>query len=122
LHSKSHSHQSQLLSLYGHASEMLLPLHPLKIYTDGSCFNVGQPNTCAGSGVFFSNPFHPLNTFACVSRNQTNNRGELLVVLIAIQKSHPRHCLKIFSDSEYAIHSIVYHAPKESQFNWTCVN
>ncbi|KAJ3879891.1 ribonuclease H-like domain-containing protein, partial [Lentinula edodes] len=95
---------------------------PLKIYTDGSCANVGQPNARAGSGVFFGNPSHSLNTMARVTGKQTNNRGELLAVLIAIQKSHTKRRLEIFSDSEYAIRAIVYRAPKEAQSNWTCTN
>ncbi|KAJ3804085.1 ribonuclease H-like domain-containing protein, partial [Lentinula aff. lateritia] len=95
---------------------------PLKIYTDGSCSNVGQPNACSGSGVFFGNPLHPLNTTARVTGKQTNNRGELLAVLIAIQKSHSKRRVEIYSDSEYAIRSIVYCAPKEAQSNWSCTN
>ncbi|KAJ3902717.1 hypothetical protein F5879DRAFT_773221, partial [Lentinula edodes] len=83
----------------------------LKIYTDRSCSNVGQPNAHAGSGVFFGNSSHSLNTIAHVTGKQTNNHGKLLAVLIAIQKSHTRRCLKIFLDSEYAVHAIVYHAP-----------
>ncbi|KAJ4487022.1 ribonuclease H-like domain-containing protein, partial [Lentinula edodes] len=75
-----------------------------------------------GSGIFFGNPSHPLNTAARVTGTQTNNRGELLAVLIAIQKSHSKCCLAIYSDSEYTIRSIVYHAPKEAQSNWTCAN
>ncbi|KAJ3846066.1 ribonuclease H-like domain-containing protein, partial [Lentinula lateritia] len=77
----------------------------------------GQPNARAGAGVFFGNPYHPLNTTAHVTGKQTNNRGKLLAVLIAIQKSHSKRHLEIFSDSEYAIH-----APNEAQSNWTCTN
>ncbi|KAJ4474644.1 ribonuclease H-like domain-containing protein, partial [Lentinula edodes] len=92
------------------------------IYTDGSCSNVGQPNASAGSGVFFGNPSHPLNTAARVTGTQTNNHGELLAVLIAIQKSHSRRRTEIYSDSKYTIRSIVYRTPKEAQSNWTCAN
>ncbi|KAJ3898252.1 ribonuclease H-like domain-containing protein [Lentinula edodes] len=122
LHSEPPSLTSQLLTLYGHASSTLVPLPPLKIYTDGSCTNVGQPNASAGSGVFFGNSSHPLNTAARVTGTQTNNRGELLAVLIAIQKSHSKRRIEIYSDSEYTIRSIVYRAPKEAQSNWTCAN
>ncbi|KAJ4474703.1 ribonuclease H-like domain-containing protein, partial [Lentinula edodes] len=122
LHSEPRSHVSQLLGLYGHASHTLLPFPPLKIYTDGSCCNVGQPHARSGSGVFFGNPTHPLNTAARVTGKQTNNRGELVAVLIALQKAHSKRRVEIFSDSEYAIRSIVYRAPKEAQANWTCTN
>ncbi|KAJ3807300.1 hypothetical protein EV368DRAFT_42292, partial [Lentinula lateritia] len=90
----------------------------LKIHTDGSCLNVGQPNACSGSSIFFGNHSHPLNTAVCVTGAQTNNHSELLAVLIAIQKTHCKCHLEIHSNSQYTICSIVYHTPKEVQSNW----
>ncbi|KAJ3717884.1 ribonuclease H-like domain-containing protein, partial [Lentinula raphanica] len=94
----------------------------LKVYTDGSCLNNSRADARAGAGVYFGNPGHPLNSSAQVSGMQTNNRGELYVILIALQSVSLRRSLELYSDSEYAIRRIVYRSPKEAQSNWSCPN
>ncbi|KAJ3768667.1 ribonuclease H-like domain-containing protein, partial [Lentinula raphanica] len=110
------------LKLFGHATSEHIIRAPLKTYTDGSCLNNSQPNARAGAGVYFGNPRHPSNIAARVTGSQTNNRGELYAILVLLQKVPLMRSLEIYSDSEYAIRSIVYRAPTESQANWTCSN
>ncbi|KAF6753392.1 ribonuclease H-like protein [Ephemerocybe angulata] len=80
-------------------------------YTDGSCHNNGTDSAQCGSGVWYGerdernkatrigNP-HP----------QTNNTGELVAVLLAIQNNKNTKRLVISSDSQYTINAITSRA------------
>ncbi|KAJ6583795.1 ribonuclease H-like domain-containing protein, partial [Mycena sp. CBHHK59/15] len=91
------------------------------VYTDGSCFDNGSPSARAGAGVYFG-PGNPRNCSLRVSGSQTNNRGELLAILYALSVVRPFKAVKIFTDSEYCIQSIVYWAVKNDQNGWKCAN
>jgi len=70
------------------------------VYTDGSCFNNGQPNAAAGAGVYFGDS-DPRNLAEEVPGDQTNNRGEAYAILRALQET--KGPLEIRSDSRYSI-------------------
>ncbi|KAJ7291819.1 ribonuclease H-like domain-containing protein, partial [Mycena rebaudengoi] len=93
----------------------------VKTYTDGSCYNNGSPDACAGAGVYFG-PNNPRNQALRVSGSQTNNRGELLAILYALSRARPWEAVEIYTDSEYAIRSIMYWAVKNEQKGWKCAN
>ncbi|KAJ3741646.1 ribonuclease H-like domain-containing protein, partial [Lentinula raphanica] len=122
LHASRPSLLSQQLGLFGHATPDLSNRSPLKLYSDGSCLNACRPDACAGSGVYFGNPHHPLNISVRATGLQTNNRAELYAILVLLQKTPLSRSLEIYADSEYAIRSIVYRSPNEAQSNWTCPN
>ncbi|KAJ7714023.1 ribonuclease H-like domain-containing protein, partial [Mycena maculata] len=63
-----------------------------------------------------------LNTSLRVTGEQTNNRGELLAILYCLSMIPSNKCLDIYSDSEYAIRSIVYWAPGHAEAGWKCAN
>ncbi|KAJ7475569.1 ribonuclease H-like domain-containing protein, partial [Mycena galericulata] len=93
----------------------------IKVYTDGSCFDNGLPNARAGAGIYFG-PGHGLNESLRVTGDQTNNRGELLAILYSLSTTPSNKRLDIYSDSEYAIRSIVYWAPGHAEAGWKCAN
>ena len=112
--------KAKLVHLYGHP-------HPspktLEVYTDGSCIGDGTENARAGSGVFWGQGSHK-NLAVRVPGKQTNNRGEIFAILMALRQSmaQPRRTLKIFTDSVYAIKSLVDWAPANAEKGWKIEN
>ncbi|KAH6888950.1 ribonuclease H-like domain-containing protein, partial [Coprinopsis sp. MPI-PUGE-AT-0042] len=90
------------------------------IYTDGSAINNGRGKAKAGAGVFFGHG-NAKNKAYRVPDNQTNNRGEVLGILKALQVTNPHQTLTIFSDSMYAITSIVDYAYGKEAMGWSSV-
>ncbi|CDZ97227.1 nad-specific glutamate dehydrogenase [Phaffia rhodozyma] len=91
-----------------------LPSGRVVVYTDGSAVKNGQRGAFAGSGVFWSS-----NTDLNISRRvpgpeQTNNRGELLSILLALESAPgPDSPLEIRTDSKYSIDALTTWLP-----NW----
>ncbi|KAJ7467832.1 ribonuclease H-like domain-containing protein, partial [Mycena galericulata] len=113
------SPEQRRASFYGPAYDA--SSNALEVYTDGSCFENGTPAARAGAGIYFGHGSR-YNTSLRVTGAQTNNRGELLAILYVLS-SVPRHrALKIYSDSEYSIRSIVYWAPGHAEKGWKCAN
>ncbi|KAJ6485216.1 ribonuclease H-like domain-containing protein, partial [Mycena vulgaris] len=93
----------------------------IKAYTDGSCLDNGTSGARAGAGVYLGDN-NKYNASLRVAGDQTNNRGELLSILYCLSTIPADRCLDIYSDSEYAIRSIVYWAPKHAESGWKCAN
>ena len=91
------------------------------VYTDGSCYDNGRPYARTGAGVFWGINSSK-NKSVQVPGQQSNNRGEVLAVLLALLSSDPCQSLMIFSDSEHVIRSLCYWAPKNAEMGWTCAN
>ncbi|KAJ3710106.1 ribonuclease H-like domain-containing protein, partial [Lentinula raphanica] len=108
-----------LISLYGNSDHACSPA--LKIYTDGSCLSPNTPVARAGIGIFIGLN-HPLNLSSRICGPQRNNRAELLAILASIQRTSLARPLEIFTDSTYAITSLVHLAPDNSQCGWVCPN
>ncbi|KAF8158386.1 ribonuclease H-like domain-containing protein, partial [Crassisporium funariophilum] len=94
-----------------------------QIYTDGSCLSNGTPHARAGAGVWWGEG-SPNN---CSERvpgpgRQTNNRGEVYAILMALRQADPCTTLRILSDSEYAIRQICYSAQNKSDKDWNGPN
>jgi len=76
------------------------------IYTDGSCFANGQPNALASWGFVCVETGH--KEAGLVPGPQTNNRGELMGIIRALeyaQKLKPSK-LTIYTDSQYCLLTI----------------
>ncbi|KAJ7899471.1 ribonuclease H-like domain-containing protein [Mycena olivaceomarginata] len=93
----------------------------IKVYTDGSCYDNGLATARAGARVYFGQG-SPFNASVRVTGQQTNQRGELLVILYALSTVPPDRALEIYSDSEYSIRSIFYWAPSHAEKGWRCAN
>ncbi|EJD39236.1 ribonuclease H-like protein, partial [Auricularia subglabra TFB-10046 SS5] len=94
----------------------------VEVYTDGSCLNNGRPNAACGSGVYWGER----NTLNCAARapgpGQTNNRGELYAIFIALRDAALDKTLRVTSDSEYAINSATWNAPRAAANGWQVPN
>ena len=71
------------------------------VYVDGSCFDNGYSGARAGAGVYFGEN-DPRNIAAPVPGAQTNNRGEVLAISLALQRE-PHAPLEIRTDSLWAL-------------------
>ncbi|KZP28250.1 RnaseH-domain-containing protein [Athelia psychrophila] len=84
-----------------------IPLDPkTTVYTDGSCLNGGTQEARTGSGIWFG-PEDPKNTAIRVpGSNQSNQVGEAVGALIAVQKTRVFSPLDLLSDSMYVIRAL----------------
>ena len=110
--------EAKLIRLYGPPTPSL---KLIEVYTDGSCHGNGTKNARAGSGVFWG--VNALNNLAArVPGRQTNNRSEIYAILKAIHLAPNNLSLKIFTDSVYAIKSLVDWAPNSADKGWKIEN
>ncbi|KAK7017584.1 hypothetical protein R3P38DRAFT_3559416 [Favolaschia claudopus] len=93
----------------------------IEVYTDGSCMDNGLATAHAGAGVYYGQNSR-YNAALRVTGDQTNNRGELLAILYVLSTVPASKSLRIFTDSEYSIRSVVYWAPDHAQKGWKCAN
>lgn len=84
-----------------------IPLDPTTtVYTDGSCLNGGTQNAGTGSRVWFG-PNDPKNAAIRVpGQNHSNQIGEVVGALRAIQKTPAFSPLDLLSDSMYVIKAL----------------
>ena len=91
---------------------------PITIYTDGSCINNGTANAKCGSGIWISDN-HPLNKGVSVpGPAQSNQVGEIVAVLIAIQSISPLKPINIITDSKYVINGLTVHLKNWEDNGW----
>jgi ribonuclease HI len=73
---------------------------------DGMCLNNGKNNTQSGSGVWLG-PDHENNlALRNPGRAQSNQVGELIAVIAAIERTPKNQPLRIITDSKYAIEGL----------------
>ncbi|KAJ7196191.1 ribonuclease H-like domain-containing protein, partial [Mycena pura] len=92
-----------------------------QVYVDGSCIGQGTNHAAAGAGIYWG-PGHPANKGVRVPGEQTNNRAELYAILVALSSSGTDVPLAIWTDSLYAIDTIVHQGPHLAQTGWKCAN
>ncbi|VDM64053.1 unnamed protein product [Angiostrongylus costaricensis] len=89
------------------------------VYTDGACPNNGRGTAKAGYGIYWG-PGHEDNTYGCVHGAQTNNRGELLAVDIALKQAirNKIPCIVVRTDSQLLIKSMDVYMEKWKKNSW----
>jgi ribonuclease HI len=98
--------------------ETRLRLQEITIYTDGACNRNGKANAQSGSGVWFG-PDHEMNMAIRVPGSQQSNQvGELVAIIAAIEKIPLNQLLKIITDSKYAIDGLTTHLGKWEDLGW----
>jgi ribonuclease HI len=89
----------------------------ITIYTDGSAIRNGAENAEAGAGLWYGRD-HPRNKAVKLEMvNPTNNKAELVAVLIALQ-DNPDTPIEIRTDSEMVVKGLLYRAKKWEDKNW----
>ena len=92
----------------------------IKCFTDGGCFNNGKKGARAGYGVFFGDN-DIRNISEKVTSKQTNNVGELMAILRALEilyedKKNKYH-IELYTDSKYCLQIFERH---NNKFNKLC--
>ena len=99
----------------------------VKIFTDGSSYKNGKPDCIAGCGVYVADD--DLRISLCVEdaakmfdfnlTTQSNNVGELMAILVGLCSVQDKtQEIVIYSDSLYAINSIVVWSKGWAKNNW----
>lgn len=92
----------------------------IKCFTDGGCFNNGQKGARAGYGVFFGDN-DIRNISEKVSSKQTNNVGELMAILRALEilykDKKTKYNIELYTDSKYCLQIFERH---NNKFNKLC--
>ena len=87
-------------------------------YMDGACINNGKENARCGGRVWFSQNNPKNSTFKVPGDKQSNQIGELAVVIVAIQ-AVPTFCpLEIIMDSRYIINGLISHLQSWEDRGW----
>jgi ribonuclease HI len=90
----------------------------ITVYTDGACLNNGKRNAQCGSGVWFSER-NPRNLAIKIpGESQSNQVGELAVVIAATNAIEPYQPLKIITDLEYVIKGLTTHLETWENEGW----
>jgi len=92
-----------------------------RAYTDGTCHNNEKANAQCDSGIWFG-PNDPRNKSTKVPENdQSNQIGELVAVIEAVQTLPTFSPLEIHTDSKYAIYELTTHLPHWEDIGWITV-
>ena len=87
-------------------------------YTDGACIDNGSENAKAGSGVWYGDN-DPRNSSTRVAyKEQSNQTGELVAVLLAVRNHPPDEDLRIISDSRYVIDGLTKNIKQWERRDW----
>ena len=90
----------------------------IRVYTDGACFNNGKTNAQCGSGIWVA-PHDPRNMAIRVPGNDHSNQiGELVAVIAAVQNLPIYAPLEIHSDSKYVIDGLTTYLPHWENIGW----
>ncbi|KAG2050968.1 ribonuclease H-like protein [Suillus hirtellus] len=90
----------------------------LTIFTDGFCINNGKYNTKCRGGIWIKE-HHPMNQeISMPGMHHSNQIGELVAVLVALQNTNPITPVKIVTDSKYVINGLNTHLDKWENARW----
>ncbi|KAI0041094.1 ribonuclease H-like protein, partial [Auriscalpium vulgare] len=88
------------------------------VYTDGSCINNGKDNARCGSGVWVTEGSPYNRAFRVPGPFQSNQVGEIVAVILAIQSVPHMLPLHIKSDSRYVIDGLTLHLRRWEDEGW----
>ena len=88
------------------------------IYTDSSCKDGNTSKARARVGTYCETDDSKTKAIKIPGKTQTNQRGELIAILSAIESVPKGDKLKIISDSKYSIKGIIKGIPKWTDEGW----
>jgi ribonuclease HI len=90
----------------------------ITVYTDGACPNNGFKAQYMSIGIFFGDN-DPRNISSKINTtNATNNKAELMAILLTLQTINKEDDVEICSDSQYCINAINKWMSKWKRTNW----
>jgi len=85
-----------------------------QVYTDGGCLDNGTPHARAGVGVYYGNK-RPRLSIPLPGQVQTNNRAELMGLLLGVLGAPRDTECTINTDSKYSIRAVTELYPNETK-------
>ena len=101
--------------------ETLLSIREIETYTDGACFNNGKANARSGSGVWFGPNSDMNRAIRNQGTTQSNQVGELIAIIAAVESVPICQPLKIITDSRYAIDGLTTHLGTWEDQGWIAI-
>jgi ribonuclease HI len=90
----------------------------IQIHTDGACDNNGKQNAQCGGGVWFAHNDPRNKAIRTPGEHHSNQIGELIATVVAIQAVPHFAPLKITTDSEYVIKGLTTNLPRWENDGW----
>ena len=88
------------------------------VYTDGACMNNGKKNTHCRSGVWFGQDNLRNRAMQVPGDAQSNQIGEIIAVIAALEIVLPYQPIKIYTDSKYVIRGLTAHLETWENDRW----
>lgn len=82
----------------------------VEVYTDGSCFDNGTRDARCGSGLWYGHNDERNQALRVGLEEKSNNVGELVAILVAIQSHRNASRICISTDSQYAMDAVTTRA------------
>jgi ribonuclease HI len=109
---------SNLPARRGPPRETRLRLQEITVYTDGACFRNGKANARSGGGVWFGPNDDRNSAIRVPGPQQSNQAGEIVAIIAAIEKTPINQPLRIISDSKYVIEGLTSNLTKWEDQGW----
>jgi ribonuclease HI len=90
----------------------------ITLYTDGSCSQNGDENARTGAGIWHSNNSKHNQAIRLDGKTQTNQRAELMAVILALKTNSKDRQLKIKSDSRTTVEGIILRLKAWEDKDW----
>ena len=94
------------------------PTNPTVVFTDGSCEKNGKLDAICGSGIWFGENDPRNQAIRTPGQQQSNQIGEIVAIIVALQQTDPTSPLTIISDSRYAIDGLTKHLGTWEDNGW----
>lgn len=91
---------------------------PVTVYTDRSCKNNGKYNATCGSRISVGEDSPMNKAIRIPGIKQSNQIGELMAILVALQSINPLTPIKVITDSKYAIKGLITHLKDWEDTGW----
>ena len=90
----------------------------LTVYTNGSCINNGVQNAKCGGGIWLEGGSQHNRKISVPGPNQSNQVGEIVAIVVALERMPNYTPLTIKSDSRYAIDGLTKHLKRWEDQGW----
>ena len=90
----------------------------IEVYTDGACYNNGKQNARCGGGIWFGPNDHRNRPIRVPGDHQSNQIGELVATIMAIDAVPHFAPLEIITDSTYVISGLTAHLRQWEDIGW----
>jgi len=81
----------------------------IEVFTDRACYHNGKLNVRSGSGVWYSLNNERNLAIRVPGNSQSNQVGEVVAIIAAVNATPPFQPLAISTDSKYAINGLTTH-------------